>query len=164
MIMDGAGRASSVDPVVGFDNRNGFYRPVFGSKTQQPANGEHNSGSNGIPIWNQEQQEMNNQRLLTMLASLIHQNSAIMQNLSANNRPETFHYNVLPDLTNNIEDFTGLEGPADARAWLSQLESSAMLHCWTEAVAFETTRSHLKRAARNWYLAHCETMRDWKSF
>lgn len=103
-------------------------------------------------------------QLFGIIAELMQQNSTIMKKLTADNNRESFHYNVLPDLSHNIDDFTGLEGPAEAKSWLSQLETTATLHRWTEAVAFETARAHLKRAARNWYLANIESIKDWKSF
>lgn len=48
--------------------------------------------------------------------------------------------------------------------WLKQLETTANLHRWTQVIAFETTRSHLTRAAKNWYLANIDSIYDWQSF
>ena len=67
-------------------------------------------------------------------------------------------------LSHNIGDFTGLEVAVEAKVWLKQLEYTATLHRWTEAVAFETARAHLKKAARNWYLRRTDSISDWKTF
>lgn len=47
---------------------------------------------------------------------------------------------------------------------MTRLESTANLHRWTEPIAFETARSHLTKAAKNWYLANLDSIKDWKSF
>ena len=102
-------------------------------------------------------------QLIALMTSMMNQNAVLLQNCQSN-RPETFHYNVLPDLSHNIDNFTGLEVASEAKTWLSQLESTANLHRWTEAVAFETARAHLKKAAKNWYLSRIDTIQDWRTF
>lgn len=84
----------------------------------------------------------------------------------ANNQHSTptQFYSVLLDLSHNIQEFDGLSGSASTKIWILQLESTATLHRWTEAVAFETARSHLTRTAKNWYLAYIDIIVDWASF
>lgn len=43
-------------------------------------------------------------------------------------------------------------------------KSTAILHKWTEAIAFETARAHLVKAARDWYLANIDVIRNWAEF
>lgn len=62
------------------------------------------------------------------------------------------------DLSRNISEFDGLSGAANARVWLKQLESTVKLHRWTEPIAFETARSRLVRAPKNWYVANTNTI------
>ena len=99
------------------------------------------------------------------MTALLQQNAALLERV--NNQPQTqgtFHYNVLPDLSHNIGDFDGLSGATSAKIWLSQLESTSLLHRWTEAVSFETARSHLTKAAKNWYLANLNSIKNWQQF
>lgn len=107
------------------------------------------------------------QQLILAMTTLMQQNAAMMavvnQNMAQQQQPQQL-YNVLPDLSHNIADFDGLSGPSNAKAWLKQLESTANLHRWTQAIAFETARSHLTKAAKNWYLANIDTISDWNSF
>ena len=87
--------------------------------------------------------------------------------LLKNNTSETsenFHYNILPDLSKNIEDFDATGSSSDAKNWLRSIESMGTLHRWTPAILLETARSHLKNGARNWYLSLVEDIHDWKQF
>lgn len=107
-------------------------------------------------------------QLISTMTALMQQNMTLMNRVSAQQesvkREPTYHYNVLPDLSHNIPMFDGISGASSAKIWLKQLESTATLHCWTEAIAFETARSHLEKAAKNWYLASLDEINDWKSF
>ena len=111
----------------------------------------------------QPQSSIDISQLLIMMNNLMAQNTAILQR-SSNHVQPTQHFSVLPDLTHNIPKFDGLSSAASAKLWLHQLESTAILHRWTEAIAFETARSHLEKAAKNWYLAYIHEIKDWQSF
>ena len=102
-------------------------------------------------------------QLIQAMTALMNQNATLIQNSNAQ-RQGVLHYNVLPDLSHNIADFDGLSGATSARVWIKQLESTVTLHRWTEAVAFGTARSHLTRAAKNWYLGNLDTITNWQQF
>lgn len=102
------------------------------------------------------------QQMMAVMNAMMQQNTALIRAVTQNQVQPT--YNVLPDLSHNISEFDGPSGPASAKVWLRQLESTANLHRWTEAIAFETARSRLTRAARNWYLANIELINNWRSF
>lgn len=87
-----------------------------------------------------------------------------MKKVTLDTQATQMQYSVLPDLSHNIDKFDGLSGASSARVWLKQLKSTATLHRWTEQVAFEAARSHLVKAARNWYLANLFKIGDWQSF
>ena len=103
-------------------------------------------------------------QLLAAMSDLLRQNAFLVERVNANQATPNNHYSVLPDLSHNIEKFDGLCGASTARAWIKQLESTATMHRWTEAVAFETARGNLAKAAKNWYLANMDEIKDWKGF
>ena len=71
---------------------------------------------------------------------------------------------MLPDLSHNIEKFDGLCGASIVRAWIEQLELTATMHQWTEDDTFETVRGNLAKAAKTWYLANIDKIKNWKGF
>ncbi|CAB0035058.1 unnamed protein product [Trichogramma brassicae] len=73
-------------------------------------------------------------------------------------------YQVMPDLTKNIENFTGDESPAEAREWISNIQSMLLLHHWPEEFALETARMHLVRGARDWFSARRRLVDTWPKF
>lgn len=79
-------------------------------------------------------------------------------------RTETVHYNVLPDLSKNIEIFDASASSTQAKNWLRSIESMGTLHRWTSAIMLETARSHLQRGAKNWYLWRVEELQNWERF
>ena len=101
-------------------------------------------------------------QVMAAMTVLLQQNAQMIA--STNNARGTATYHVMPDMSHNLGQFDGLSGVTTARTWLRQLESSAVLHRWTNAVAFETARSNLTKGARNWYLANLDTTVDWASF
>lgn len=130
---------------------------VPGHQQVQAGDPSNHVGHSGLP--NETTQ------LLSVMTALLNQNAELIRTVSNNLRStDTHHYNILPDLSHNIQDFDGLSGPSSATVWIRQLESTATLHRWTEAVAFETARSHLTKAAKNWYLANLDVIKDWASF
>ena len=121
-------------------------------------------GAPGINISTTPGQSADINQLITAMTALMQQNTILVETVNRNQNQGIQNYNVLPDLSHNIADFDGLSGAAEAKVWLKQLESSATLLRWTEPIAFETARSHLKKAAKNWYIASMDTIVDWKSF
>ena len=103
-------------------------------------------------------------QLIAAMTNLMQQNTALMATVTKSEDPGNQLFNVLFDLSHNIAEFDGLSEAANAKIYLQQLESTVTLHRWTEAVAFETARSHLTKAARNWYLGNLETIMNWQSF
>lgn len=139
--------------------------------------GFHNNQQAGPQNVNVTNNSQNNQRtppvnndknqMMYMMNQMIQQNAtlvAAIQRQTAVPQPPQPMFNVLPDLSHNIAEFDGLSGPANANVWIKQLETTANLHRWTYAIAFETARSHLTRAAKNWYLANIDSINDWTSF
>ena len=102
------------------------------------------------------------QQLSQAMAALMESTRAIQNSMASGQQQQV--YNVLLDISHNIKDFDGIEGHAAARAWIKQLESTAVLHRWTEAIAFKTARGHLIKAARDWYLANIDVIKNWSEF
>ncbi|CAB0033512.1 unnamed protein product [Trichogramma brassicae] len=73
-------------------------------------------------------------------------------------------YQVMPDLTKNIENFTGDESPAEAREWISNIQSMLLLHHWPEEFGLETARMHLVQGARDWFSARRRLVDTWSKF
>ncbi|KAL7301911.1 hypothetical protein TKK_0005508 [Trichogramma kaykai] len=73
-------------------------------------------------------------------------------------------YQVMPDLTKNIENFTGDESPSEAREWISNIQSMLLLHHWPEEFALETARIHLLRGVRDWFSARRRLVDTWPKF
>lgn len=124
--------------------------------------GPPGDGANGAAAGGGQPQDRFTQLMELLAGSMT---ALLNQNLQNNNQAQnTTQYSILPDLSHNIEEFNGLADFASSYAWLKQLESTVTLHNWTEAVAFETARSRLRGAAKNWYLANLKDIKDWQSF
>ncbi|GJQ71477.1 hypothetical protein Trydic_g13555 [Trypoxylus dichotomus] len=82
----------------------------------------------------------------------------ISTNDRSNTTVEVQNYNVMPDLTKNIEYFDGERGPDQALEWLNQLEPTV-----GALVLFTNLRSHLKGAAKYWFTSHPD-VKDWSTF
>lgn len=124
---------------------------------------------NGQNTQQQPQQAVNQQlldltQLLATMNRLMHQNTVVLKTMHRTQSPEPAFYNTHPDFFNNIATFDGLTGARSAALWLKQLESTAKLPGWTDAIAFKTARNKLTIAAKNWYTANSETIFDWQSF
>lgn len=71
---------------------------------------------------------------------------------------------VVPDIQNAIHDFYGNEKPEIAQAWIRELENIKGVNSWSDAVAFNVAKAHLKNAAFKWYLSRVATVTDFPSF
>lgn len=80
------------------------------------------------------------QQLIAAMSAMMTQNAQLLARANQPS-PSVPLYNVLPDLSHNISQYDGLTGAANAKIWLTQLETTANLHRWTEGIAFETARS-----------------------
>ena len=67
---------------------------------------------------------------------------------SAKSQPIT-NYQIMPDITQNIEDFNGEVGTRKAKEWLQSLDSMQILHRWPDSFVLEEARTHLKHGARD---------------
>lgn len=74
----------------------------------------------------------------------------------------TFH--VMPDLSKNIEDFTGDDDSVRARDWIENLEAMQRLHKWPDEFLFEAARTHLKSGARDWERSRVTELKTWREF
>ena len=74
------------------------------------------------------------------------------------------NYSILPDFSKTIGDFRGEKGPGEAKRWLEQITTSATLHHWPDEFAYETAKSRLQGADRNWDEGRVREMPDWASF
>ncbi|KAK9712099.1 Zinc knuckle [Popillia japonica] len=83
---------------------------------------------------------------------LLQQNATLME-LIKQREPHrnNVNFSIIPDINSCFIDFDGEKGPSDARHWLKKIDSSALLHNWSETITFEAARSHLKGAAAAWY-------------
>lgn len=102
------------------------------------------------------------QQLSQAMAALMESTNAIQNSMASGQQQQL--YNVLPDISHNIKDLDGIEDHTAARACIKQLESTAVMHRWMEAIAFEVARGHLIKAARDWYLANIDVIRNWTEF
>uniref|UniRef100_A0ABD2WQH5 RNA-directed DNA polymerase n=1 Tax=Trichogramma kaykai TaxID=54128 RepID=A0ABD2WQH5_9HYME len=127
---------------------------------------QQNKSTTIHPSQNDDNMDEDPANFMASLKTIIEQNAVLMQGVLQQQKQQsaTVQYGVLPDLSHNIRDFDDLESSADALAWLRQLESTASLHKWTEAIAFETARSRLTGAARNWYYANITEIVNWRTF
>uniref|UniRef100_A0ABD2VZA1 RNA-directed DNA polymerase n=1 Tax=Trichogramma kaykai TaxID=54128 RepID=A0ABD2VZA1_9HYME len=127
---------------------------------------QQNKSTTIHPSQNDDNMDEDPANFMASLKTIIEQNAVLMQGVLQQQKQQsaTVQYGVLPDLSHNIRDFDGLESSADALAWLRQLESTASLHKWTEAIAFETARSRLTGAARNWYYTNITEIVNWRTF
>ncbi|KAJ8665694.1 hypothetical protein QAD02_007356 [Eretmocerus hayati] len=57
-----------------------------------------------------------------------------------------------PNVQTAIRDFDGIEGPQQADAWIRELEIMKNVNSWSDPVAFNVAKAHLKNAALKWYL------------
>lgn len=122
-----------------------------------------------------DQQSMG--KMMDTITALVQQNAQMMcmlQQQVSNARISTpepstesgdvRNFNVMPDLSKTIGDFTGELGPGVAEAWLTQLERTAHLHSWPSAFAFQTACGHLVGAAKYWLQARRNEITSWELF
>ena len=89
----------------------------------------------------------------------------VIQSLNRNQGVNEWqNYQVMPDLSKNIEYFHGHETSGRAKEWLENLESMKVLHRWLDNFALETAQMHLKEGAREWYISRRSVMDTWRSF
>ena len=67
-------------------------------------------------------------------------------------------------LPNIFVNFNGESDDIVAEEWLSQLNSSSILHNWPENYKLEIARLHLIGAARDWYSARRHQLTTWVQF
>ncbi|KAL7287464.1 hypothetical protein TKK_0018568 [Trichogramma kaykai] len=153
-----------------YEQRARAYGPIRQSALDGQNQGENleqqNKSTTIHPSQNDDNMDEDPANFMASLKTIIEQNAVLMQGVLQQQKQQsaTVQYGVLPDLSHNIRDFDGLESSADALAWLRQLESTASLHKWTEAIAFETARSRLTGAARNWYYTNITEIVNWRTF
>lgn len=58
-------------------------------------------------------------------------------------------YHVVPDLSRNIEEFTGEDDGLRAQEWIDNLESMQRLHQWPEGYILTAAQMHLEEGARD---------------
>lgn len=81
------------------------------------------------------------------------------------NAPTNNAFNVLPDLTQSIRNFTGEFGEDQlASEWLKDINNTATLHHWPENAKLQMACSHLTGPARDWYIAHLDEFTNWATF
>lgn len=84
--------------------------------------------------------------------------------INAQPRNDVPLYHVIPDLSRNIDDFTGDDYGARAREWLENIEGMRRTHKWPENFALETAKMHLQKGARDWYRARRSALTSWTAF
>lgn len=73
-------------------------------------------------------------------------------------------FQVMPDLSKGISNFEGEGDPAKAKDWIENLKSTAALHRWPEELQFETAKSHMVGAARDWLRTRRSEIKSWTDF
>lgn len=101
-------------------------------------------------------------QMLHLMSQLLQQNISVLQQSAAAAAQPSYH--VMPDLSKTIGEFNGRDGPIEARQWLDHVETSARLHQWPEAFLYETASSHLRDAARSWFITKRSEFRSWNDF
>lgn len=100
--------------------------------------------------------------MLGTITALLQQNATMLSMLQKN-KEEDVKYNVMPDLSKSIEDFSGDEGSSIAERWLKNLEITSKLHSWPDAFIYQTAKMHIVGSAKFW-LSSKHEIRDWNSF
>lgn len=81
--------------------------------------------------------------------------------MKALNQQSRVPSSVMPDLLMTLEDFAGETSPAEADAWLSNIETIGKLHSWSDAIYIEAIKWKVRGAAKDWYLAHRDELITW---
>lgn len=77
----------------------------------------------------------------------------------------TTQYSMIPDLNSSILPFDGETSDCGvATEWLNVIQTTARLHRWPDAYTVEAARSHLRGAARNWFLSRQFELKTWSQF
>ncbi|CAB0029823.1 unnamed protein product [Trichogramma brassicae] len=101
---------------------------------------------------NRRRDEHRDARMERVLLQLSETVTATQAGRAAAPAPAAQNFQVMPDLTKNIQNFTGNESVAEAREWLENIQSMCTLHHWPEEFALETARMHLIQGARDWLI------------
>ena len=72
--------------------------------------------------------------------------------------------NVVPNIHSVIRDFFGTEDPGQAEAWIRELETTKNINEWSEAVAFNIAKAHLRNTALKWFMTRIETVTSFNAF
>ncbi|KAJ8683522.1 hypothetical protein QAD02_019314 [Eretmocerus hayati] len=78
----------------------------------------------------------------------LHMQQQTTNALLAERRPAS----LPPNVQTAIRDFDKIEGPEQADAWIRELEIMKNVNSWSDPVAFNVAKAHLKNAALKWYL------------
>lgn len=73
-------------------------------------------------------------------------------------------YQIVPDLSSAIENFTGEDDGVHAREWNENLDSLQELHNWTDEYVLSAARIHLRGGARDWARTHGRDLTTWEIF
>uniref|UniRef100_A0ABD2WDN4 Retrotransposon gag domain-containing protein n=1 Tax=Trichogramma kaykai TaxID=54128 RepID=A0ABD2WDN4_9HYME len=153
---------------------------------EEEGSANHTGSSVGLPTLSLESTSQGSRNLEVLLATMIEENrrrdehrdarmervllqlsetvTATQAGRSAAPVPAAQNFQVMPDLTKNIQNFTGNESVAEAREWLENIQSMCTLHHWPEEFALETVRMHLIQGARDWFLARRRILDTWTKF
>ncbi|KAL7292706.1 hypothetical protein TKK_0013829 [Trichogramma kaykai] len=105
-----------------------------------------------------ESQERDVAHALLALGGALQQNAQVMNRV----REETATQRIImPNPQNAVRDFLGTESPEAADAWLRELEITKNIHNWSDAVAFNIAKGHLKGAALKWYLTRVTSLNSY---
>lgn len=74
------------------------------------------------------------------------------------------NYNIMPDLTKQIETFNGETSGSAAREWLECLTGMQRLHHWPDTFALEIARMQLIGGAKDWFRTHKQDLVTWAQF
>ncbi|XP_046602593.1 uncharacterized protein LOC124296600 [Neodiprion lecontei] len=78
--------------------------------------------------------------------------------------PSIPSYHVIPDLSRNIETFSGENDGIRAKEWLQNLESMQQLHQWPRDYLLEAARMHLSDGAKDWFRCRARELKTWDAF
>lgn len=73
-------------------------------------------------------------------------------------------YHVIPNLSRDIETFTGDEDGIRAREWIDNLETLRDLHKWPDDYLLAATPMHLGGGARDWFRNRVRSLNSWGTF
>lgn len=101
-----------------------------------------------------------------LMKIIIEKDKLITELLVERNKPAgaVSTFQIMPDLSKAIRDFTAEGDSALASDWLENLNRTATLHKWPPEFKLETANSHLAGPALDWFRSRRSRIKSWEDF